>query len=91
MIQSFKIIDKNTLILGNFMYNGSVDHTEKLINRTFLGSGGNCKLCYTQNTCGYYLKPTDTIKPPKNTENTIRYRVDIKMENGKFLFLYPQD
>lgn len=91
MIQSFKIIDKNTLILGNFMYNGSVDHTEKLINRTFLGSGGNCKLCYTQNTCGYYLKPTDTIKPPKNTENTIRYRVDIKMENLKFLFLYPQD
>ena len=70
------------------MYNGSVDRTEKLINRTFLGSGGNCKLCYTQNTCGYYLKPTDTIKPPKNTENTIRYRVGIKMENLKFL--YPQ-
>ena len=73
------------------MDNGSVDGTEKLIDMTFLGSGGNCKLCYTQNTCGYCLEVTDTIKPPKNTENTIRYRVGIKIENLKFLFLYPQD
>ena len=72
------------------MDNGSVDRTEKLIDRTFLGSGSNCKLCYTQNTCCYCLKPTDTIKPPKNTENTICYRVGIKMENLKNLFLYPK-
>ena len=73
------------------MDNGSVDRTEKLIDRTILGSGSNCKLCYTQNTYGYWLKPTDTIKSPKNTKNTICYRVGIKMENLKFLFLYPQD
>lgn len=91
MIQSFKKIDKNTLILGNFMDNGPVDCTEKSISRTFLGSRGNCKLCYTQNTRGHCLKTIDTIKPPKNTEKTIPYRVGVKMENLKFLFLYPQD
>ena len=56
------------------MDNGLVDRTEKLIDRRFLGSGGNYKLCYTQNTCGYCLTQTDMIKPPKTLKT--RFVID---------------